>query len=232
MLIHIPAIIEDYSAQPFLERYWKAGLGIEDEELVTAGRDANLGRASCGIIWVGAENGNPLRACPVQWKASQAVRSSGKKLLADGNVASGKRCHQSQADIIGPYQPGLDLPVICGLPKKTDYVVAGADQFRADAEIHSLEYALVCIERLIACIAYKGSRQRGGSHRLVFGWDEVSNEKISECSALKGIAKLQSLRLGSVQNSFKLKRTLTESRSEKRILSGPLSGETPQGIPV
>ena len=83
--------------------------------------------------------------------------------------------------------------------------MAGADEFRADAEVHGLENAFVSIEWLIARIAHEGSGQHGRSHRLVCGEDEVLNEQVSESSTLKEVAKLQTFRLGGVQDSFNLK---------------------------
>ena len=79
------------------------------------------------------------------------------------------------------------------------------NEFRANAEVHGLENTFVGIEWLVARVAHEGNGRHGRSHRFVFGRDEVLNKQVSESSTLKGVAKLQPFRLGSVQDSFNLK---------------------------
>src|SRR6185503_9527570 len=85
-IVHIAAVIEDHAPQPFLERYRKASLGIQDEELLPTDGNANQCRTSRGIIFLSAKSGYPLGSCAIQRETSQAVRSAGEKPLADRDV--------------------------------------------------------------------------------------------------------------------------------------------------
>ena len=65
-VVHIAAVIEDHAPQPFLERYRKASLGIQDEELLPTDGDPNQCRTSRGIILLAAKSGYPLGSRTIQ----------------------------------------------------------------------------------------------------------------------------------------------------------------------
>src|SRR5262249_58029514 len=90
VVVNVPTVVENCPAQTFFQGYRKATLGIKDKELVTTCRDESECRTRRRVILLGTENGRPLRSCAVQRKASQAVRSSGEKQLADRNMTSSK----------------------------------------------------------------------------------------------------------------------------------------------
>src|SRR5437762_8528147 len=60
----VAAIVEGHEAQSFLNGYWNAKFGVENDELTSSGRYAN--ESACGRVGrIAAGRNSPLRACSV-----------------------------------------------------------------------------------------------------------------------------------------------------------------------
>src|SRR5690349_15947057 len=84
--VDVAPIVEDRSAQPFLQRNRKAQLRIEDQEHVAADGHRNR-RAGGWIALVPAGYDGPLWSCAVNRKAAQGIAAAGKEFFAQRHPA-------------------------------------------------------------------------------------------------------------------------------------------------
>src|SRR3954471_6634223 len=165
---HVSAVVKGHDPESLFQRHWNAKLGVDQQQLVAAQRGRDL-RAGAYVSRITASPNHLLRTSSIEGKTTQCISSTGKELLAQGNM-SAKGIGETHANTVCPdnFLTG-DGFVIRGLGEELSKVKVRSQNRRIEVGFKGLVDAFVGIELKVAGVANVSSRQCGEPDMAVRG---------------------------------------------------------------